>query len=302
MAIDPKHVAAADTARKLYQSNLVDPSGDRADWLRTLRVTRKTIAKALKASALLEKMEVALMSNGAHNIVFRHLLAPPISQDQFKLLCPEWPKSSEKSARTVNSDAAIAAKKVLVGRLDPRFGIWLTQKRPPTRRELRTLLLHVSPLIASQRLATGRRSDLAGGQEQLVIDLLIPKGWTRLPSKLIDTRAAVAPKHFMHKTRFATGTTTHQEVDIACGLKATYVLALECKVSNDETNSVKRINDVIKKSHAWKEHWGNFVITAALLQGVIAPKDVQRLSDNGIEVFWSHDLEEFENWLEKKLA
>lgn len=302
MAIDPKHVAAAETARKLYQSNLVDPSGDRADWLRTLRETRKTIAMALRASDFLDKMEVALMTNGAHNIVFRHLLAPPISQDQFKLLCPEWPKSSEKSARPVKAVAAIAAKKVLVGRLDPRFGNWLAQKRQPSRRELRTLLLHVSPLIASQRLATGRRSDLAGGQEQLVINLLMPKGWTRLPSKLIDTRAAVAPKHFMHKTRFATGTTTHQEVDIACGLKATYVLAMECKVSNDETNSVKRINDVIKKAHAWKEHWGNFVITAALLQGVIAPKDVQRLSDNGIEVFWSHDLVEFENWIEKKLA
>ncbi len=102
----------------------------------------------------------------------------------------------------------------------------------------------------------------------------------------------------MHKTRFATGTTTHQEVDVACGLKGTYVLAMECKVTNDETNSVKRVNDVLKKATAWKEHWGNFVLTAAVLQGVVAPKDVQRLSDAKIEVFWSHDMPSFKSWLD----
>ena len=58
----------------------------------------------------------------------------------------------------------------------------------------------------------------------------------------------------MKKTKFAT-TTRPQEVDIACGLGATMVLAMECKVSNDTTNSVKRVNDVLKKATAWREHW-----------------------------------------------
>ncbi len=119
---------------------------------------------------------------------------------------------------------------------------------------------------------------------------------------MIDTRAAVPEKCFMHKTRFATATTTSQEVDIACGLAGSYVLAMECKVTNDETNSVKRINDVLKKAAAWKNHWGSFVRTAALLQGVIAPKDVQRLSDAGVLVFWSHDLLQFETWLAGQTA
>ena len=101
----------------------------------------------------------------------------------------------------------------------------------------------------------------------------------------------------MHKTRFATATATPQEVDVALGLPNTVVLAMECKVSNDETNSVKRVNDVLKKAHAWKAHWGSFVRTAAVLQGVIAAKDVMRLLDDGVEVFWSHDLTRFEHWL-----
>ncbi len=101
----------------------------------------------------------------------------------------------------------------------------------------------------------------------------------------------------MHKTRFATKTRP-QEVDIACGLGKTVVLAMECKVTNDETNSVKRVNDVLKKASAWHAHWGSFVQTAALLQGVIALKDVERLLEADVHVFWSHDLTRFENWID----
>ena len=141
------------------------------------------------------------------------------------------------------------------------------------------------PVIAQQKVATARRKRLAFEQEYAVIEMLEADGWTRMPSRLIDQRAAVPPKHFMHKTRFASGPTEHQEVDVACGLSGTYVLAMECKSTNDETNSVKRINDVLEKASALKRHWGAFVMTAALLQGVIAPKDVQRLTDAGVEFF-----------------
>lgn len=64
-----------------------------------------------------------------------------------------------------------------------------------------------------------------------------------------------------------------------------------------EGNSVKRVNDILKKATAWHDHWGSFVGTAALLAGVVAPKDVQRLTDAGVAVFWSHDLEAFRAWL-----
>ena len=37
---------------------------------------------------------------------------------------------------------------------------------------------------------------------------------------------------------------------------------------------------------------------AALRQGVIASKDVERLLDSGVEVFWSHDLATFANWVD----
>ncbi len=105
----------------------------------------------------------------------------------------------------------------------------------------------------------------------------------------------------MHKTRFATRTTAPQEVDIACGLQGTVVAAIECKVTNDQTNSIKRVNDVLKKASAWHDHWGSFVETVAILQGVIAAKDVDRLTDANVHVFWSHDLAAFKDWISKRV-
>jgi hypothetical protein len=79
--------------------------------------------------------------------------------------------------------------------------------------------------------ATARRNRLAFEQESAVMSLLIANGWTKLPSRLIDTRAQVNEKHFMHKTRFATSTVAHQEVDIACGLAGTFLLHLPGKTA-----------------------------------------------------------------------
>jgi hypothetical protein len=168
----------------------------------------------------------------------------------------------------------------------------------PTRAELTSAFLYLAPLIAQQRVATARRNRLAREQEQAVIDTLEGCGWNQLPSRMIDQRADVPPRHFMHKTRFASSKRAHQEVDVACGLPNGVVLALECKVTNDVTNSVKRINDVLKKATAWKERFGIFVKPAALLQGVMKFSDVEQLLDANVEVFWTHRLDLFAVWIE----
>ncbi|PYE30679.1 XamI restriction endonuclease [Rhizobium sp. PP-WC-1G-195] len=132
------------------------------------------------------------------------------------------------------------------------------------------------------------------------MNLLLSMGWERKQARLIADLTVVAPKTFMQKTRFATKTRP-QEVDVACGLKGTTVAAIECKVTNDQTNSVKRINDVLKKANAWHNHWGSFVETVAVLQGVIKAADVERLSEANVHVFWSHDLDALREWLALKV-
>ena len=295
--IDPVHLKNAERAKELYIASRNPESGVQ-DWHFKLREARSMVAFALRVSNYLREVPKALEASGGHMRVFRHFMAPPTSQDQFKLLCDGWSKSTENNDRPLTPEKAEEASCVFKEWCDPAIGRWLSSGRKPSRAEVRAVLLRIAPLIASQDLATWKRNQLANRQEQEVVDLLVEKGWTKLPSSLIDTRAAIPAKSFMHKARFATSTTTPQEVDVACGLKDTYVAAMECKVTNDETNSVKRVNDIIKKATAWQEQWGRFVVTAALLQGVVAPKDVQRLEDGRIKVFWSHDLDAFGDWLD----
>ena len=297
VAIDPKHIANAAEARALYLDNM-RPDQSTADWRYAKFLARKVVINALRASDRLRDIEGALLKSGVHMLAFRHMLAPPMSQDQFKLVCGPWVKGSEDRDGPLEREIAAAVAAAVQQRIDRSLAV-LAQG---DRRGIEGILRGTSTLIAVQKVATARRSRIAFEQEYAVVELLENDGWTKLPSKLIDTRAAVPPMSFMRKTRFATKTTAPQEVDIACGLKNSYVLAMECKVTNDETNSVKRVNDVLKKASAWKDHWGSFVITAALLQGVVAPKDVQRLADAGVYVFWSHKLNDFRTWISGQMA
>lgn len=287
-------------ARQLYEDSL-NPSDRALDWQEALLEARLLIIGALRASNCLTDVGGALARSGAYMLVFRHLMAPPTSQDQFKLICGDWPKNSEKSGTPVKVDAAAAVESSFHAWRSPSLTPWLLTERQPTRRELERLLNTISPLIASQRLATARRNRLALKQEQDLITRLEGLGWTRRKSKMIDSQAPLAVKEFMHKARFASGVSGRAEVDIALGLPKTVVLAMECKVTNDETNSVKRINDVVKKANAWKDHWGNFVQPAALLQGVVKMSDIRGLLDKNIHVFWSHRLDLFEEWLNERI-
>lgn len=290
----------AALAREIYLASRNPQAGADA-WNEALREARKVVASALRASNYLRNPEKALVQSGIHMMTFRHLLAPPVSQDQFDLLCPSWSKRTEHPDRKLTAAAAEEAASVVSKWLHKTAAPWLLTGRSPTRAEVRGTLNRAAFFLAGQRVQTAQRGSLSGGQEGAIVALLEELGWEKRPSKLIDTRAAVDPKTFMHKTRFATKTTAPQEVDIACGLRGTVVAAIECKVTNDVTNSIKRVNDVLKKAKAWHDHWGSFVETVAVLQGVIAAKDVDRLTDENVHVFWSHDLEAFKDWISARI-
>lgn len=233
-------------------------------------------------------------------LVFRHLFAPPISQDQFKLICSDWSKSSEKNGRPIDSQLAIQIETIFEDWHSNTLVPWIGGESDPEENSIVLVRSTISHLIAQQLLATSRRNRISNEQEAAVVNLLSKHNWTKLQSKLIDKRGDIPKRHFMHKTRFASGTSEHQEVDVACGLGGAVVLAVECKVTNDETNSVKRINDVIKKAGQWRTHFGSFVKPAALLQGVIKPSEIDRLIEADIGIFWSHRLDEFLSWLDNK--
>jgi hypothetical protein len=294
------HKTACEQSRQQYVDTL-DATEGALDWQEALTEARQMVIEALKASDKLRNVAAALSSDGSHSIALRHILAPPKGQDPFKLICPQWPKSSEKNASRLSPTAAAKVAEAFDRWRSRRLTPWLDPKREPHADELNSLLLSVSPLIASQRLATARRNRLAREQEQAVIHLLEEHHWARVTSNLVEQGSELPRLHYMHKTRFSSGTGQSQEVDIGCGLGKSTVLAMECKVSNDETNSVKRINDILKKAAAWRNKWGQFIRTGAMLQGVIKPSEVRRLLDGNVEVFWSHRLDYFESWLNDNL-
>ncbi len=294
------HQAACKKALALYVEEMTTPRAAE-DWYAAQLLARKKVAATLRATRFLADVEAGLLQSGEHVTVIRHLLAPPMSQDQFALLCPLYPKRSEKSGSPLSGQAAAAVVSAFNDGRDRKLTRWLDTAHAPSHAQVRNLLRSVVPMLSQQLAATLRRTRMSAAQEGAVIEMLQNKGWTRQSSALIDTLSDVPVGHFMHKTRFATKTRP-QEVDIACGLGKTVVLAMECKVTNDETNSVKRINDVLKKAKGWQDHWGSFVRTAALLQGVIAFKEVERLLEANVIVFWSHDLAAFDSWLTANAA
>lgn len=292
-----KAIKDSEKAEALYVGSLATGSAD-LDWEKAVLLSRKRVVQALRSSAHLTNLEQALAASGEHLAVFRHMFGPPLSQDQFALICPQYRKTCEKPGRRVSQTDLQAVSDAIRRLLDRRITRWVAQSRKPTFREVRHIVATVSPMLSLQAVATVRRNRMSAAQEGAVVSLLDALGWSQLSSGLVEQSAALPAKHFMHKTKFATKTRP-QEVDIACGLGTSVVLAMECKVTNDRTNSVKRVNDILKKATAWQLHWGSFIRTAALLQGVIAEKDVQRLEAANVQVFWSHDLAKFQQWLEQ---
>ncbi len=255
----------------------------------------------LGATDFLRNPESAIEASAGHLAVLRRLLAPPQSQDQFKLLCPEYSKDQENKAGRIRAARAKAIGLSILEWRDRELTRWLDENRHPSADEIREAAETVALLMTAQSAVTNQRTLLAAKQESAVTSLLNSKGWTKRTAPLISQSFQLSAHEFMHKTRFATKTGT-QEVDIACGLGGSVILAMECKATNDATNSIKRINDVLKKARAWQTHWGNFVKTAALLQGVIAYKDVHRLLDEEVSVFWSHRLDDFGDWLDANVT
>lgn len=80
--------------------------------------------------------------------------------------------------------------------------------------------------------------------------------------------------------------------DLVVGLRDHRVLAIECKGSNSEINSRKRINkEVAQDARDWVERFGsdNF-IPAAAIQGVFSPRYILQAQETPVVFFWGHRL------------
>ncbi len=297
LEIEAFHRAQAQIALASFSAS-ISRDDEAKIWRAAKNESRGAAANTIAATDNLRDIEAAIRGSAGHLSVLRRLLSPPLSQDQLRLRCPAYSKAAENNAASISATKAEAIASFILEWRDPQLTSWLDEGRPPTSGELSATTEALALLITAQSTMTNKRTLLAAKQEAAVLELLTARGWKQKSAPLISQSSQLSTHEFMHKTRFATGTNP-QEVDIACGMGRSVVLAMECKVTNDPTNSIKRINDILKKARAWQTHWGNFVKTGALLQGVIAYKDVRRLLIEDVHVFWSHRLEDLGEWLDQ---
>lgn len=230
---------------------------------------------------------LALVYQGRLGEALRYLAGPPVSDDDLKVIA-----DVDSLAPGVLSRDPMALRKVfdVIERvIDPFRFPWVLERRPPTLEEKSAALLASSVLLAAQRIATERRTDGKDGQETQVKNYLRDLGFTEVAPTTINT-IVKGPGSDQFCAECLLG---DRKADVVLRLHDTRLMALECKVSNSATNSVKRVNnDAAVKATYWNKEFGlSQVVPSAVLSGVFKTLNLVQAQNNGLTIFWAHDLD-----------
>jgi len=224
----------------------------------------------------------------------RYLAGPPISDDDLQVIAdvdsiaPGILKKDPEALRKVFS--------VIERVIDPYRFPWMEGGNAPTAQQKEAALLASSLLLAAQRIATERRMEGKDSQETKVKDYLRTLGFTEVPAETINT-IVKGPQAMQFCAECQLG---ERKADVVVRLHDTRLMALECKVSNSSTNSVKRLNnDAAVKAQYWLKVFGTSqVVPAAVLSGVFKVMNLEQAQSRGLALFWSHDLDKLGTFIE----
>lgn len=242
----------------------------------------------------LDQRVIDIVTDPALLTAFRYLSGPPISTDDLKILA-----EAALSPSRLRSDAEMVKRVLNVVRLglDKRRFPWVSEGREPTENERDAAVLASAALLASTHVNTVRRSESKEAQEQVVEETLLAIKWIKVPTRKVDTLSqAPQPGEFCSESMLGT-----RKADFIVGLRDQRVMAIECKVSNSSTNSVKRLNnDAAAKAEAWIDQFGTrAMIPVAVLSGVYRLHNLTNAQERGLTIFWAHDLAEFVDWIQR---
>jgi len=223
---------------------------------------------------------------------FRYLSGPPISADDLKTLA----EAVSLSPSRLRSDPELIGRiaRIVIDCLDRRRFPWVCEGREPSEHERSAAVLASAALMAYQRIQTDRRSSGKIKQEGLVADALQHAGFRNVPTRKVSVLAhAPNAGEFCRESHVGT-----RKADFIVGLWDERKLLVECKVSNSELNSVKRLNnDAAAKAEAWLNDFGpRNVVPMAILSGVFKLANLLEPQERGLALFWAHQLEAFVTW------
>ena len=239
----------------------------------------------------------ALWSSEAGRTAFRYLGAPPISQDDLETLAEVRLSAASAGPGADAAERILAVMRVIV---DPRRFPWVIAGRKSRVSEQRAAALATTSLLASQRVQTLRRGDEKAAVEGAVRGLLIGMGWTLAATRLprgIQKLVTDAPAERTYFTQINLGA---DNADVVVRLDDGRLLAIECKGSNSEINSRKRLNkEAVQNARAWLAGFGaDQVVPAVALQGVFNARYVAEAQNTPMALFWGHRLSDLRDFLE----
>lgn len=229
----------------------------------------------------------SLLLDGYYDVI-RYLPAPPVSEDDMHVIAELTTKGAARSLAQPHNATNIYD---YVSRaVDENRFVWLRESRRATQDEKTAALVSTASLMATQRLQTMRRNLAKKTQEDGVKRYLVEElGYREVPRRRIVTAFdAPQPKEFCGETPVAA-----KKSDIVIGLGDNRFMCVECKVSNSVVNSFKRLNhETVEKTTHWYHAFGTSgVVCAGLLSGVFSVDNLLLAQQEGVSLFWSHDLD-----------
>ncbi len=258
-------------------------------YLRNFERQRAAVERLLDETADLSTLEAdasAILADGELMQAARYLAGPPVSEDDLQVLADMRLAPSRLSAD--REGARRVAETILRGLDSERFP-WVADEREPSDDEWRAAVVATTALIASQRVRTHRMTDAPRRQEALVKSRLSDADFVESPARPIPNLSA-APDMGRFTGECVVGAS--RKADVVVRLWDGRVMPIECKVSNSELNSIKRLtNDAAVKARVWIEDLGrNNVVPAAVLSGVFGLTTLIEAQERGLTLFWAHSL------------
>lgn len=224
----------------------------------------------------------------------RYLAGPPISDDDLQVIADVGSVTPGVLQR--NPGELRKVFDVIERVIDPHRFPWMESGAAPTGQQREAALLASSVLLAAQRIATERRNESKEDQETKVKNYLQGIGFTQAPAVAINT-IVKGPQAMQFSSECQLG---ERKADIVVRLHDTRLLAIECKVSNSSTNSVKRLNnDAAVKAEYWIKQFGVAqVVPSAVLAGVFKVLNLDQAQARGLSLFWVHNLDRLGAFIE----
>lgn len=261
------------------------------DFLTAFEEYRRVVDELLELTldlSQLRELAPQVVLNQEYLTVVRALSSPIISLDDMKTL-----SDCTLSKRQLTKDDGVASYRVIdtaLHGLDRERFPWVSAGRTPDETEKTVAVTSTAVAIAQQKILTARRT-AAKQLEENVVDYLSGHGLTEVGSRKVENYADMpAAGEFTHCKEKVFG---DRKADLVVATWDSRVAPIECKVSNSSTNSYKRLNnDAAKKGSTWSKQFGDLTtVPMAVVSGVYGPKAVKKAQDEGLTIFWEHDLD-----------